>query len=650
MAPGLTIEAIVQQQAALHEQTNQSEQNLNAQHLVLLQQQQMQTEEAIRKCDLETLTKEAEELGINFQELDMVLQPIIDSCTKDSISNGKAWILQRATSKMVNDVLANYLLQKVLDPDRKFSHKLHIIYLVNDILHHCVRKHTEEFKLALEKVVVPMFCNTSLNVNDEQQGKLNKLLNIWELKNHYFSDDIVRKLKDPINSWNQFRSEKFAKNPEIVASFANSTKSAFAGFQSQHLAFVSHTMQQIQNLEQQKQHLEAQKQQQQDLSNGDAYQQQMLQIQQNAISQMAAAQAAALAAAQAEQSSQQELEPPGTGSGAAIPSGSAPGSGSGSGGSGSAGAVGSAAPPGTVFDLGINISQPPPGFMFPPPNIELPDLTRPPPGFPAVAPPLPPEVQPEDLLPSLPYYDLPAGLMVPLIKLEDCSYKPLDPENIRLPPPAPPSERLLAAVKAFYSPPGHDQPRDSDGWEKLGLYEYFRAKAGAKKRKDTEIVEGIRERSRSPTPVRSFHSNSKSPPARRRYSSRSRSRSRDRGSSKNSRMRRRERSRSRSPPQHQSDRENRSPTPPSFARESAEERLAESNKGHQMLRKMGWGGAGLGAKEQGIEAPISGGDIRDRTDQYKGVGINLNDPYENFRKSKGQAFITRMKARAEERS
>lgn len=28
--------------------------------------------------------------------------------------------------------------------------------------------------------------------------------------------------------------------------------------------------------------------------------------------------------------------------------------------------------------------------------------------------------------------------------------------------------------------------------------------------------------------------------------------------------------------------------------------MDESNKGHQLLRKMGWGGAGLGAKEQGI--------------------------------------------------
>lgn len=63
---------------------------------------------------------------------------------------------------------------------------------------------------------------------------------------------------------------------------------------------------------------------------------------------------------------------------------------------------------------------------------------------------------------------------------------------------------------------------------------------------------------------------------------------------------------------------------------------------------LGWGGAGLGAAEQGIQDPVDAGDVRDRQDMYKGIGSNLNDPYENFRKSKGQAFINRMKARAEE--
>lgn len=90
-----------------------------------------------------------------------------------------------------------------------------------------------------------------------------------------------------------------------------------------------------------------------------------------------------------------------------------------------------------------------------------------------------------------------------------------------------------------------------------------------------------------------------------------------------------------------------------------------------MLMKMGWTGAGsgLGSNSQGIDTPISGGEVRDRQDMYKvsflrfnmctnfenrpifqGVGVNLNDPFENFRKNKGAAFIHRIRSRAEDKS
>ena len=70
-----------------------------------------------------------------------------------------------------------------------------------------------------------------------------------------------------------------------------------------------------------------------------------------------------------------------------------------------------------------------------PPNIHLPDFSKPPPGFPPTGPAgfggplpgppghlLPPSLQPPpimdtDLMPSMPYYDLPAGLMAPLVKV-----------------------------------------------------------------------------------------------------------------------------------------------------------------------------------------------------------------------------------------
>ena len=46
-------------------------------------------------------------------------------------------------------------------------------------------------------------------------------------------------------------------------------------------------------------------------------------------------------------------------------------------------------------------------------------------------------------------------------------------------------------------------------------------------------------------------------------------------------------------------------------------RIGEANVGHQLLKKMGWEGAGLGAAEQGIQDPIKGGEVRSKVDKYK---------------------------------
>jgi calcium homeostasis ER protein len=54
---------------------------------------------------------------------------------------------------------------------------------------------------------------------------------------------------------------------------------------------------------------------------------------------------------------------------------------------------------------------------------------------------------------------------------------------------------------------------------------------------------------------------------------------------------------------------------------------------------MGWEeGAGLGLREQGIQEPIKGGEIRDKNDKYKGVGMDMKDPFELFRKNKSYTF------------
>lgn len=651
----LTMNSIIEQQNSLNQQITQSEQNLAAQHTVLLQTQQTQIEEAIRKLQAESLANRANEHNVNLQDFDAVLQPIIDSCTKDSISSGKAWILNKNTPE-AHQIIAQYLLSKVVSPTAPFSQKLHIIYLINDVMHHCVRKHAEDLKKSLEEVVVPMFCSTCISTSEDHKIKLNKLINLWEAKNNYFSKDIIAKLKTPEKSWAEYQANLISQNNSIVNSVTLATKASFDNYQSQHQAFVNHALQQIQNLENQKLQIE---------QNADV--QNQFQVQPNPLGQVPLM-SNVLDHNLPNQGSVMSQPPPNLHDPKPIKNEiNIP--------------MKFDAPPPLLMANQIplpmeNFSQPPPTiFQHLPPDL-MPDFSKPPPGFPAK------ETVLDDLVPSVPYFELPAGLMVPLIKLEDSNYKPIDPDKIRLPHAVPPGERLLQAIEAFYQRNNSNTRErlilDADGWEKLGLYEYYKAKNAAKKKKEEEIQDGLRPKSRSPTPIKREKSRSRSP-KRKRYRSKSRSKSRERerererdrsksgsrspvrhhrssngrrsprrSTSSRSYKRSRSRSKSMSPPPR-----NRSLTPPSFVgsnyAKTMEQHLDESNKGHQMLRKMGWGGAGLGSKEQGIEAPISGGEVRDRVDQYKGVGINLHDPYEHFRKSKGQAFITRMKARAEER-
>lgn len=293
-----------------------------------------------------------------------------------------------------------------------------------------------------------------------------------------------------------------------------------------------------------------------------------------------------------------------------------------------------------------NFSTPPPFTPQPQPtHFSCPDLSRPPPCFKNTsAESSPPQMEPIEEPEPQPYFTLPAGLMVPLIQLEEYNYHGLNSEEVKLLPPTAPSEKLLSAVEAFYGAPSHERPRDTEGWEKLGLYEYFKMKNMIRKQKEEAIAKGERAKSKSPSPIPESMTRptkkqkkrvyrSKSPEVR---ASKSKSRSvtpelRPTITVSAPRNRSRKRSRTPSPSAHtpyrnfnrdtRMERRKRSVTPPSFmgaAPKAATDFIDEGNKGHQMLKKLGWTSGGLGAgKNQGIAEPISGGELRDRNDLYK---------------------------------
>lgn len=805
------------QQMDIQEQIRQSEQNLAAQHQLLLQQQQVQVDDAIRKAQDEKIGNMAKDCNIDLDELANVLQPIIDCCTKDTISNGKGWIFANATSPARTEVITQYILKRVTAPGSSFETKLHLVYLISDILHHCQRKNADELKKTLDKVVVPIFCSASIGVEAEKHQKLHKVFKLWE-NSKYFSQTILDQLQNPTASLAAFQASLIAEYASLIIPITSAIQNQYSLLQKQHQDFVNHLtnpMNQMQPAQNsmipnhqttasysmiQSQNVSMMSQVQQPVPPMQAQpptsvplQQQMEQVQSlpshvqsqihvdlqqvapqtsqdqnspydtvgpqsnpddpnSAMLGSAAGQVVLPPQPQQQQETPasvasmppyhpQETTIPGPmftgqpGSTTPYQSHISNGPPFSQYGNGYPPRYGHPPPPPPRFLLNTpeyshtppHIYNQPPRYNQPPPDIgmgnkrgdvsynqicEMMDLVKAVDDWSANyhdnATQLPPQADfREQMLPANmpPYFDLPAGLMVPLVKLEDAEYKPLDPDDIKLPPPALPTERLLAAVEQFYSPPAREPAREggyvisSDGWEQLGLYEFFKAKAQAKKRKQglfDSIESGESSQEGDFRGNMDTHPNKSSPPRRRyretvspdkpvaatvppvmksrRSRSRSKSRSRSRSRSKSrskpksrspspqspsprrsqryTRSRSRSRSRSPSPLKRRSP--ERSPTPPSFygstyANTSYDRRLDESNKGHQLLKKMGWGGAGLGAAEQGIQDPVNAGEVRDRQDMYKGIGVNLNDPYENFRKSKRQAFINRMKARAGEK-
>ena len=375
-----------QQIKTLQEQILQSETNLTAQWTVLQQNQRTQVEEAIVKAMEEKLEKDAKKLKVALSHFDGLLQPIMETCTKDSISSGKSWMFQQATDKESEFLLAEYLCLKVTNQNTKFNQKLHIIYLVNDVLHHCVRKGNSGMQTALESVVVPMYCSTAKVAGSDEMEKLSKLISLWTSKNKFFAEETLEAMKNPGNSFNKYKADLAEKYRSKVEEVEKQISTTYGGYKQQHEQFVDHAA-----------------------SNIDKQLQPKLDQLQQQIQEIRGSSGKPASSGRKSRWDRQALP-----------------------------------------DQSNNTDK------TPVPGMPLVDLSRPPPGFSFPGP-----VEPER--PSAPYYDLPAGLMVSMVRLEDSGYtRPLDPDHIRLPPPQPPSERLRAAVELFYSAPSHDRPRDTE--------------------------------------------------------------------------------------------------------------------------------------------------------------------------------------------
>ena len=81
----------------------------------MMQQKKQQTEDIVRQQQEKEILTQAHEAGLDLAELESLLLPIMESCTKESISQGKAWILHHVLQPhSSSDAVAQYLLFKTI--------------------------------------------------------------------------------------------------------------------------------------------------------------------------------------------------------------------------------------------------------------------------------------------------------------------------------------------------------------------------------------------------------------------------------------------------------------------------------------------------------------------------------------------------------
>ncbi|XP_062101060.1 uncharacterized protein LOC133806979 [Humulus lupulus] len=141
--------------------------------------------------------------------------------TKESIKGAKFWFMQRS---IFAPALAEALRDRVFSVDDS-ERQLHIIYLANDILFESVHRRTGDeldnealaFKPVLGSMLARIFHNPQ--IKEENQSKLQQLLQLWASNNIYDQDAISALRNDMIGgeSANSFAGPSTAASADLAS-------------------------------------------------------------------------------------------------------------------------------------------------------------------------------------------------------------------------------------------------------------------------------------------------------------------------------------------------------------------------------------------------------------------------------------------------
>eukprot|EP00906_Rhabdomonas_costata_P007516 RCo010762 len=114
------------------------------------------------------------------------------SGSKDSIRNAKNWIMdhrQFATS------CASILERKM--PSCDGQKKVHLVYLLSDILHNCLKKGFDDVLRAVQSILPLALASSVLGNDEENVSKISKVVALWEQR-QLFPENVVQQLQDAV--------------------------------------------------------------------------------------------------------------------------------------------------------------------------------------------------------------------------------------------------------------------------------------------------------------------------------------------------------------------------------------------------------------------------------------------------------------------
>ncbi|KAI8332436.1 hypothetical protein BC941DRAFT_436669 [Chlamydoabsidia padenii] len=134
------------------------------------------------------------------QELDQALLSIMNNCAVNHIEAGKNWVFKNCQRPEQCQAVLDHM-NSLATCSSHFSQRLHFLYLINDILHHVIRRKLNWMKSAFLSRVATLLhlAYTCPGGNQtEQHQKVSRVIDLWDEK-RYFDSGVIQQLRYEMN-------------------------------------------------------------------------------------------------------------------------------------------------------------------------------------------------------------------------------------------------------------------------------------------------------------------------------------------------------------------------------------------------------------------------------------------------------------------